>query len=108
MVEAASTYETSVYFYQTTRRNNPEDSHIQDYFSLNPDHISYLKVYAYHFLENMVFETARTRVCVCVTNLTWHECSLSILPDIHVTQRFRTVKKHESSTSSHETAIETS
>jgi hypothetical protein len=27
MMEAASTYETSVNFYQTTRRNNPEDSH---------------------------------------------------------------------------------
>jgi hypothetical protein len=29
MMEAASTYETSINFYQTTRRNNPEDSHIQ-------------------------------------------------------------------------------
>jgi hypothetical protein len=28
MMEAASTYETSVNFYQTTRRNNPEDSHL--------------------------------------------------------------------------------
>jgi hypothetical protein len=28
MMEAASTYETSVNFYQTTRRNNPEVSHI--------------------------------------------------------------------------------
>jgi hypothetical protein len=28
MIEAASTYETSVNFYQTTRRNIPEDSHI--------------------------------------------------------------------------------
>jgi hypothetical protein len=27
MMEAASTSETSVNFYQTTRRNNPEDSH---------------------------------------------------------------------------------
>jgi hypothetical protein len=26
MMEAASTFETSVNFYQTTRRNNPEDS----------------------------------------------------------------------------------
>jgi hypothetical protein len=26
-VEAANTSETSVNFYQTTRRNNPEDSH---------------------------------------------------------------------------------
>jgi hypothetical protein len=29
MVEAGSTYETSVNFYQTTRCNNPEDSHLQ-------------------------------------------------------------------------------
>jgi hypothetical protein len=28
MMEAASTYETSVNFYQTTRRNIPEDSHL--------------------------------------------------------------------------------
>jgi hypothetical protein len=27
MMEAASTSETSVNFYQTTQRNNPEDSH---------------------------------------------------------------------------------
>jgi hypothetical protein len=27
MTEVASTFETSVNFYQTTRRNNPEDSH---------------------------------------------------------------------------------
>jgi hypothetical protein len=29
MMEAASTSETSVIFYQTTRRNNPEDIHLQ-------------------------------------------------------------------------------
>jgi hypothetical protein len=29
MMEAASTSETSVNLYQTTRRNNPEDSHFQ-------------------------------------------------------------------------------
>jgi hypothetical protein len=28
MLEAASTSETSVNFYQTTRRNNPKDSHL--------------------------------------------------------------------------------
>jgi hypothetical protein len=28
MIEAVSTSETSVNFYQTTRRNNPEDNHI--------------------------------------------------------------------------------
>jgi hypothetical protein len=30
MMEAESTSETSVNFYQTTRCNNPEDSHILD------------------------------------------------------------------------------
>jgi hypothetical protein len=29
MMEAASTSETSINFYQTTRRNIPEDSHLQ-------------------------------------------------------------------------------
>jgi hypothetical protein len=28
VMEAARTSETSVYFHQTTRRNNPEDSHL--------------------------------------------------------------------------------
>jgi hypothetical protein len=28
MMEEASTYETSVNFYQTTRGNNPDDSHL--------------------------------------------------------------------------------
>jgi hypothetical protein len=28
IMEAAGTYETSVNFYQTTRRSNPEDSHL--------------------------------------------------------------------------------
>jgi hypothetical protein len=30
MMEAASTSETSVNFYQITRRNNPQDSHLND------------------------------------------------------------------------------
>jgi hypothetical protein len=30
MMEAVNTSETSVNLYQTTRRNNPEDSHLQD------------------------------------------------------------------------------
>jgi hypothetical protein len=29
MMEAASTFETSVHCYQSTRRNIPEDSHLQ-------------------------------------------------------------------------------
>jgi hypothetical protein len=29
MMEASSTFETSVKFYQTTRRNIPENSHLQ-------------------------------------------------------------------------------
>jgi hypothetical protein len=30
MLEAARTSETSVSFYKITRRNNPEDSHLQE------------------------------------------------------------------------------
>jgi hypothetical protein len=30
-----STYETSVNFYQTTQRNNPEDSHLDDRSSVS-------------------------------------------------------------------------
>jgi hypothetical protein len=33
MIEAASTSETSVNFYQTTRRNNSEDSHLLAYLN---------------------------------------------------------------------------
>jgi hypothetical protein len=33
MMETASTSETLVNFYQTTRRYNPEDSHLSVYFS---------------------------------------------------------------------------
>jgi hypothetical protein len=33
MMEAASTSETSVNFYQTTLRNNPEDNHLDSEFS---------------------------------------------------------------------------
>jgi hypothetical protein len=29
-MEAVNTYETSVNFYQTTERNNPEDIHLQN------------------------------------------------------------------------------
>jgi hypothetical protein len=34
MMEAASTSEMSVNFYQTTQRNNPEDGHLQQLFCL--------------------------------------------------------------------------
>jgi hypothetical protein len=35
IMEAASTSETPVNFYQTTRRNNPEDSHIKVIYYFN-------------------------------------------------------------------------
>jgi hypothetical protein len=35
MMEAASTSETSVNFYQTTRGNNPEDSHLHTHHHEN-------------------------------------------------------------------------
>jgi hypothetical protein len=40
MMEAASTSEKSVNFYQTTRRNNPEDSHLHTH-SLTGLHLLY-------------------------------------------------------------------
>jgi hypothetical protein len=36
MMEAASTSETSANFYQTTRRNKPEDSHLHTHRRENP------------------------------------------------------------------------
>jgi hypothetical protein len=39
MMEAASTSETSVNFYRTTRRNNPEDSHLQRKMKITYVHI---------------------------------------------------------------------
>jgi hypothetical protein len=39
MMEAASTSETSVNFYQTTRRYNPADSHLRDFLSLSQIHL---------------------------------------------------------------------
>jgi hypothetical protein len=33
MMGAVSTFEMSVNFYHTTRRSNPEDSHLQEYVS---------------------------------------------------------------------------
>jgi hypothetical protein len=44
MMDAASTSETSVSFYQTTRRNSPEDSH------LHPRRRENLKSYQVQFL----------------------------------------------------------
>jgi hypothetical protein len=46
MIEAASTSETSVNFYQTTRRSNPEDSHLHADFDGN----SYLRSNVYVFI----------------------------------------------------------
>jgi hypothetical protein len=41
MMEAASTSEKSVNFYQTTRRNNPEDSHLHTTCGLSPVYFIY-------------------------------------------------------------------
>jgi hypothetical protein len=40
MMEAARTFETSINLYQTTRRNNPEDSHLHiDCLLVNEVHL---------------------------------------------------------------------
>jgi hypothetical protein len=45
ILEAASTSETSVNFYQTTRRSNPEDSHL--HLQMSHEHPSQFTVYNY-------------------------------------------------------------
>jgi hypothetical protein len=40
-MEEASTSETSVNVYQTTRRNNPEDSHLHIRRRENPTHLTF-------------------------------------------------------------------
>jgi hypothetical protein len=45
MMESASTSETSVNFYQTTQRNNPEDSHLHTRLREN------LKSHNGHYLD---------------------------------------------------------
>jgi hypothetical protein len=47
LMEAASASETSVSFYQTTRRNIPEDSH----FKQQEDHVRHLNAYRKIILE---------------------------------------------------------
>jgi hypothetical protein len=43
MMEAASTSEMSVNFYQTARRNNPEDSHLHQRVHKSPQLVPFLK-----------------------------------------------------------------
>jgi hypothetical protein len=45
-LEAASTSETSVNYYQTTRRNNPEDSHLHTRRRENLKSHKIIKVYS--------------------------------------------------------------
>jgi hypothetical protein len=47
MMEAVSTLETSVNFYQTTRRNNPEDSHLH---TRSRDNLKYHYLLIYLFV----------------------------------------------------------
>jgi hypothetical protein len=47
MMEAASTSETSVDFYQTTRLNNPEDSHIPSIYDLKMLFVYFAKVFVF-------------------------------------------------------------
>jgi hypothetical protein len=47
MMEAAGTSETLVNFYQSTRRYNPEDSHLRTHHRKN------LKSYSFHFVSDI-------------------------------------------------------
>jgi hypothetical protein len=51
-MEAASTSETSVNFYQTTRRNNPEDSHLQHFSTTKINWLKLLKDIIPVYTEN--------------------------------------------------------
>jgi hypothetical protein len=46
MIEAANTSETSVNYYRTTRRNNPDDSRLQKLDDFQPRKFSKCKSYA--------------------------------------------------------------
>jgi hypothetical protein len=47
MMEAASTSETSANFYQTVRRNNPEDSHLHTRRRKNPKSQIFSRIHVY-------------------------------------------------------------
>jgi hypothetical protein len=55
MMKAAGTYQTSVNFYQTTRRNNPEDSHLHLQF--------YLKMYTVKILRKGIYYSMQSAMC---------------------------------------------
>jgi hypothetical protein len=74
MMEAATTCETSVHFYQTTRRNNPEDCHLHTrrrvklkshYNKLcqnkNPDRTPLLRI---HWMEFLLLHEDTLSVCM--------------------------------------------
>jgi hypothetical protein len=58
MMEAASTSGTPVNFYQTTRRNNPEDSHLRTHRRENLKYHSciQLNIYVIFFLLLTIFD----------------------------------------------------
>jgi hypothetical protein len=66
MMEAASNSETSVNFYQTTRRNNPEDSHLQ-YLDIVRKSKFLLECFLPTFLkkESEAYEITSLSVCLC-------------------------------------------
>jgi hypothetical protein len=64
MMEAVSTSETSVNFYQTTRRNNPEDSH------LHTHHCENLKSYQIKIVVDVLGTTYNYAVEDCMNRST--------------------------------------
>jgi hypothetical protein len=60
MMEAASTSERSVNFYQTTRRNNPEDSHL---YTRRRENLKSKNVLLYYYSFGHKFSELFTLFC---------------------------------------------
>jgi hypothetical protein len=79
MIAAARTSEPSVYYYQTTRRYNPEDSHLLRF--LSPLFILLAIPILHHITYVVTYSTATCTCCVEVKNA----CFTSTVP-IHSTR----------------------
>jgi hypothetical protein len=66
MMEAASTSETSVNFYQTTRRNNPEDSHLHNFRRENLKYHLSFSSFSFTFSTFLFFFSFHFSVCFSV------------------------------------------
>jgi hypothetical protein len=71
MMEAARTSETLVNFYQTTRRYNPEDSHLQYYYVLPQQSHHNVEVYCCYYCCAAVVLYSRTLILYSSNLVVW-------------------------------------